>query len=56
MSSLALLIAPTDDGWGVYLTNGEELARYHGIGSKSRAIRFLRRYAQAASQPWTGKS
>jgi hypothetical protein len=44
MTSLALVIGPTHDGWAVYLTNGRELARYHGIGAKRRALRFARRY------------
>jgi hypothetical protein len=45
MTAEALMIGPTDDGWAVYLTNGQELARYHGIGSKRRALRYMRAYA-----------
>jgi len=37
MTALAVMIRPTGDGWGVYLTNGRELARFRGIGSKWRA-------------------
>src|SRR3954447_18931335 len=43
MTALALMIRPTGDGWGVYLTNGQELVRYRGIGSKWRAAQYLRR-------------
>jgi hypothetical protein len=43
MTALALMIRPTGDGWGVYLTNGRELVRYRGIGSKWRAAQYLRR-------------
>ena len=43
MTSLAYMIGPTSDGWAVYLTNGREVARYHGFGAKRRALRFLRR-------------
>jgi hypothetical protein len=43
MTVLALMIRPTGDGWGVYLTNGRELVRYRGIGSKWRAAQYLRR-------------
>jgi hypothetical protein len=43
MTALALMIRPTGDGWGVYLTNGRELARFRGIGSKWRAAQYLRR-------------
>ena len=43
MTALGLMIRPTGDGWGVYLTNGRELVRYRGIGSKRRAAQYLRR-------------
>jgi hypothetical protein len=43
MTALGLMIRPTGDGWGVYLTNGRELARYRGIGSKRRAAQYLRK-------------
>jgi hypothetical protein len=42
MTALALMIRPTGDGWGVFLTNGRELVRYRGIGSKWRAAQYLR--------------
>jgi hypothetical protein len=45
MTALALMIGPTRDGWAVYLTNGRELARYHGLGSRRRALRHARRYS-----------
>ena len=41
MTALGLIIRPTGDGWGVYLTNGRELVRYRGIGSKRRAAAYL---------------
>jgi hypothetical protein len=41
MTALALMIRPTRDGWGVYLTNGRELIRYRGIGSRFRALRYV---------------
>jgi len=37
------MLRPPRDGWGVYLTNGHELARYHGLGARWRALRFLAR-------------
>ena len=42
MTTLAFMIRPTGDGWGVYLTNGRELVRFRGIGSKWRAAQYLR--------------
>jgi hypothetical protein len=44
MTALALMIRPTANGWAVYLTNGQELARYRGFWSKQRALRYLQRY------------
>jgi len=41
MATLALMIRPTADGWGVYLTNGQEIVRYRGLASKWRALRYL---------------
>jgi hypothetical protein len=40
MTSLALLIGPTEDGWAVYLSNGREIVRFYGIGAKRRAQRY----------------
>jgi hypothetical protein len=40
MNALALMIRPTHPGWGVYLTDGRELARFRGPGSKWRALRY----------------
>jgi hypothetical protein len=44
---MALTMRPTGDGWGVYLTDGGELARYRGFFSRRLAERFLRRYIQS---------
>ena len=41
MTAVALMIGPTRDGWAVYLTNGRELARYHGLGARWRALRYV---------------
>lgn len=45
MTALALMIGPTRDGWAVYLTDGRELARFHGLGARCRALRRARRYS-----------
>jgi hypothetical protein len=45
MNPLALLIRPTHLGWGVYLTDGRELARFSGPGARWRALRYLVRAA-----------
>jgi hypothetical protein len=39
--ALALMIRPTADGWGVYLSNGQEVVRYRGLAAKWRALRYL---------------
>jgi hypothetical protein len=49
MPPLALLIRATENGWGVYLSDGQELIRYRGLASRQRASRWLRRYASALS-------
>ena len=51
MTAVALLIRPTDTGWGVYLSNGHELARYRGPWSKTLALRYLQRYTGPAASP-----
>jgi len=48
MRALSLQIRPTESGWGVYLSNGQELTRYHGLWAKTLALRYLQRYTQSA--------
>jgi len=43
MTTVALTIRPTDTGWAVCLTSGQELIRYRGPFSKRLALRYLRR-------------
>ena len=47
MPALALMMRPTENGWAVYLSNGQELIRYRGLCSRQLATRYLRRYASA---------
>jgi hypothetical protein len=49
MPALSLLISPTTNGWGVYLSDGQELVRYRGPWSQLMASRYLRRYIRAAT-------
>jgi hypothetical protein len=49
MTALALMIAPIRNGWAVYLSNGRELAQYHGIGAHYRALRRARQAARDGS-------
>lgn len=41
MNALRLILRPTAHGWAVGLTDGRELARFGGPGSKWRALRYL---------------
>jgi hypothetical protein len=41
MPALAMMIAPTSDGWGVFLSDGRQLARFRGIAARWRALRYL---------------
>jgi hypothetical protein len=46
MTGLALMLRPTDSGWAVRLSNGQELVRYSGWFSRRLAVRYLERYAE----------
>lgn len=50
MPALLLSIRPTENGWGVYLSNGHELTRYRGLWSKTLALRYLKRYTQSPAR------
>jgi hypothetical protein len=51
MTALALIIRPIRHGWAVYLTDGRELARFRGPGSKWRALRYLASATKALQTP-----
>ena len=56
MTALALMMRPTDHGWAVCLTNGQDPVHYHGFCSKQRALRYLQRYTRSSSRPrWPGE-
>lgn len=40
-SPVAIVLRPIFAGWVVCLTNGRELARFHGPGARLRALRYL---------------
>lgn len=48
MTALTMMLAPTPDGWGVFLSDGRTLARFRGIGARWRAVRYL---MQATRRP-----
>ncbi len=54
MSALRMMISPIRHGWAVRLTDGQELARFLGPGARWRAMRYLRRTAEALRHggPW----
>ena len=47
MNALLMKIRPIPHGWIVQLTDGRELARFHGPGARRRALLYLRRVAEA---------
>jgi hypothetical protein len=49
MKALALMIRPTQHGWAVQLTDGRELARFHGPAAKWRALRYIARFTPPAA-------
>jgi hypothetical protein len=56
MSALALMIRPTEHGWAVYLTDGREVARFRGPGSKWRALCYLASATNAQRTPAVAKT
>jgi hypothetical protein len=43
VTALGLMIGRTVDGWAVYRTDGQEVARYRGIFARRRALLFAAR-------------
>ena len=41
MPALSMMVAPTPDGWGVFLSDGRQLASFRGIAARWRALRYL---------------
>ena len=56
MNALRLILKPTAHGWAVCLTDGRELARFRGPGSKWRALRYLASATQAPAVARKGDS
>jgi hypothetical protein len=46
MNAISLMVKPITYGWAVQLSDGRELARFHGPGSRWRALRYLGRVVQ----------
>jgi hypothetical protein len=51
MNALSMMIRPTRHGWIVQLSDGRELARFHGPGARWRAMRYLRSAAESLKGP-----
>jgi hypothetical protein len=47
MNALCLILKPAGHGWAVCLTDGREVARFRGPGSRWRALRYLASAANA---------
>ena len=41
MYALRLMLKQIHHGWAVALTDGSELARFHGLWAKRRALHYL---------------
>jgi hypothetical protein len=41
MSALTVMLRPVPGGWGVFLSNGRELARFRGLAARWRALRYV---------------
>lgn len=51
MNALSMMIKPIRHGWIVQLSDGREVARFHGPGAGWRAIRYLSRAAESLKTP-----
>jgi hypothetical protein len=51
MNALAVTMKPIPRGWGIYLTDGREVARFRWPGSKWRALRYLATATNALQTP-----
>jgi hypothetical protein len=51
MNALSMVITPIRHGPIVHLSDGRELARFHGPGAGWRAIRYLGRAAESLNRP-----
>ena len=49
MTSLSIMLCPTDSGWAVCLSDGQELVRYSGWFSRLLAVRYLESYVKQIS-------
>jgi hypothetical protein len=47
----AVILRPIRHGWGVYMTDGRELAQFRGPGARTRAMRYLYRLTCARWRP-----
>lgn len=55
MNALLMMIRQIPHGWAVQLTDGRELARFRGPGSRWRALRYIARATRAAGSAVTPK-
>jgi hypothetical protein len=55
MNALAVTMKPIPRGWTVCLTDGREVARFRGPGSKWRALRYLASATKALRTPAAAK-
>ena len=51
VKALSMMIRPSRHGWVVQLSDGRELARFRGPGSRWRALRYLARAADGLRTP-----
>jgi len=52
MNTVNVILKRNSAGWSVYLTDGRELARFRGLGSRRRALRYLVQWGRSKHQRW----
>lgn len=52
MNTLNVILKPSSAGWSIYLTDGREVARFRGLGSRRRALRYVSELGRSTRQRW----
>jgi hypothetical protein len=51
MTSLSLMLRPTESGWAVCLSDGQELSHFSGWFARRLAVGYLEHYIEQLQRP-----
>lgn len=52
IKTLNVILKPSSAGWSIYLADGREVARFRGLGSHRRALRYVSQLGRSTHQRW----